>query len=256
MNILTIIRQRRYRRNQTRRGARRRSQRTIFGFGFIVSAALVVIILVTALTYTGLTRGLPPTEELSILLNPNDGQLLQPTRLYDRTGQHLLAVLAPSDTARMYARYPQLPQTLIDATIALAQPDFWSSPGYKIAGWQDPESHQTLAQDLVFNLLLGNQAASPLRAIHERMLAAQVTARYKQQQVLEWYLNSADFGHYAYGAEAAAEIYLGKSVTQINLGEAALLAAISQAPASTPSIRPRPPNSTASKLYAPCWNKS
>ncbi len=132
-----------------------------------------------------------------------------------------------------------MPQTLINATVAVAEPDFWSSSGYVIAGWQDPETHPTLAQQLVSELLLGGQPPSPLRAIHERMLAAQITTRYGRPQVLEWYLNSADYGHYAYGAEAAAQFYLGKSVTQINLGEAALLAAISQAPAINPIDAPR-----------------
>ena len=52
--------------------------------------------LAAALAYASLTRGLPPLEQVSLLLNPQDGQLLQPTRLYDRTGQHLIATLAPT----------------------------------------------------------------------------------------------------------------------------------------------------------------
>ncbi len=239
MSTLTTIRQRRQRRSQTHSSAQQRSQRVAFGFGFAISAALVVAALTAVLAYASLTRGLPPVEELSIRLNPNDGQLLQPTRLYDRTGQHLLAMLAPSDSRRIYALYSQIPPSLINATVAVAEPDFWSSPGYVIRGWQDPQTHPTLAQRLVSDLLLGDQPASPLRGIHERMLAAQITAHYGRQQVLEWYLNSADYGHYAYGAEAAAQFYLGKSVTQINLGEAALLAAISQSPAINPIDAPQ-----------------
>jgi membrane carboxypeptidase/penicillin-binding protein len=239
VSILTIIRQRRHRRSQTRSSAQQSSQRAAFGFGFAISAALVMTVLVAALAYAALTRGLPPLEQLSVLLNPSNGQLLQPTRLYDRTGQHLLAVLAPEDTERVYAAYDQLPRTLINATIAAAQPDFWSSPGYVVAGWREPQTHPTLAQRLVSDLLLQDQAASPLRAIHERMLAGQITARYGRQQVLEWVLNSTYYGHYAYGAEAAAQVYLGKSVTQIDLGEAALLAAIGQAPAINPIDAPR-----------------
>ncbi len=70
------------------------------------------------------------------------------------------------------------------------------------------------------------------------MLAAQVTARYGNRQVLEWTLNSNDYGHYAYGAEAAAQLYLGKSVTQLDLSEAALLAATGQTPALNPFDAP------------------
>ena len=239
MSTLNIIRQRRHRRSQTRSSAQQRSQRTAFGFGFAVSAALVVTVLVAALAYIALTRSLPPVEKLPILLNSDDGLLLQPTRLYDRTGQHLLAVLAPADSERVYVPYNQLPQTLTNATIAVAQPGFWSSPGYVITGWLNPEAHPTLAQGLVFEMLLGDQAASLLRSIHERMLAAQVTDHYGRQQVLEWYLNSANYGHYAYGVEAAAQVYLGKPVSQLNLGEAALLAAISQAPDVNPIDAPQ-----------------
>jgi len=239
MSTLTIIRQRRHRRSQIRSSAQQRSQRIAFGFGFAFSAILVLAVLAGVLAYAGLTSGLPPVKQLPILLNPKDGQLLQPTRLFDRTGQHLIAVLAPGDGTRRYALLSQIPQTLANATVALAEPDFWSSPGYVLGGWQNPESHPTLAQQLVSNLLVGNQPASLLRAIHERMLAAQITSQYGRQQVLEWYLNSADYGHYAYGAEAAAQFYLGKSVTQIDLGEAALLAAISQAPDINPIDAPQ-----------------
>ena len=238
-STLTIARQRRHRRQQTRSSARQRSQRAFFGFGFIVSAVLVVASLGVALAYSSLVRGLPPVAELPVLLNPRNGQLLQPTRLYDRSGQHLLASLSPTDGPRLYALFDQFPPGLIYATVAAAQPDFWTSPGYVRSGWQDPQTHPTLAQDLVFNLLLRDRPASPLRAIHERMLAAQVTSTYGRDQVMEWYLNSADYGHYAYGAEAGAQLYLGKSVTQIDLSEAALLAAISQAPALNPIDAPK-----------------
>ena len=122
----------------------------------------------------------------------------------------------------------------MNATLALADPDFWTSPGYRIAGWRDPLTHPTLAQSLAYDLLLWNEPASTGRAVHERMLAAQMTANYGRERIMEWYLNTVDYGHYAYGAEAAARLYLGKSVTQIDLGEAALLAAISQAPALNP----------------------
>ncbi|MCX6038481.1 MAG: transglycosylase domain-containing protein, partial [Chloroflexi bacterium] len=231
---LTIIRQRRHRRDQTRSSAQQRSQRAVFGFGFVVSAAVVALVLAAALAYASLTIGLPPVEQLTVLLNPQDGQLLQPTRLYDRTGQHLIGTLSPTDSPRTYISYDQFPQTLVDATLALTEPDFWTSPGYTTSGWQDPQAHPTLAQRLVYDLLLWDQPASSLRGIHERMLAAQATARYGRQQVLEWYLNSADYGHYAYGAEAAAQLYFSKSVTQLDLSEAALLAAVSQAPALNP----------------------
>ncbi len=231
---LTIIRQRRHRRDLARSSAEQRSQRAVLGFGFTVSVAVVALVLAAALAYASLTRGLPPLEQLTVLLNPQDGTLLQPTRLYDRTGQHLIRTLSPTDSPRTYIYYGQFPQALVDATLTLTEPDFWTSPGYTLKGWQDPQAHPTLAQRLVYDLLLWDQPASFQRSLHERMLAAQAVVHYGPHQVLEWYLNSADYGHYAYGAEAAAQLYFGKSVTQLDISEAALLAAVSQAPALNP----------------------
>jgi len=233
-SILTIIRQRRHRGDQVRSSAQQRTQRTVLGLGFIVSAGVVILVISAALAYAALTRGLPSLDKLTRLLNPVDGQLLKPTRIYDRTGQHLIDTLSPNDLDRIYVPFADFPQALVDATLTVTQPDLWTSPGYTVKGWQDPQTHPTLAQHLVYDLLLWDQPASNLRAIHERMLAAQVTARYGPQQVMEWYLNSANYGHYAYGAEAAAELYFGKSVNQLDLSQAAMLAAVSQAPALNP----------------------
>ena len=238
-STLTIVRQRRHRRQAERRSGQQRSQRAVLVFGLVVSGLLLTVLLGAALLYASLTRGLPPVEQLTVLLDPQDGTLLQPTRLYDRSGTHLLAALAPTPDRRGYAAYAQLPQALVDATVALAQPDFWTSPGFTAAGWQDPARHPTIAQKLVSDLLLWDEPADTTRAIHERMLAAQVTARYGRQQVLEWTLNSADYGHFAFGAEAAARLYFGKDVTQLDLSESALLAAVGQAPALNPIDAPQ-----------------
>ncbi|KAF0109027.1 MAG: glycosyl transferase family protein [Anaerolineaceae bacterium] len=235
---LTIIRQRRHRRDRSRRSAESRTGRVVFVVGFVLSALLVLGLVAGALAYADLTRGLPPVREMTVLLNPADGLLLQPTRLYDRTGTRLLAVIAPTDSARTYIPYDQIPQSLINATLVLADPNFWQHGGYVMDGWRDPASHPTLAQRLASDLLLWDEPLSPRRALRERLLAAQLTAEFGREKIIEWYLNSADYGNDAYGAEAAAQLYFGKSVTQLDLGESALLAAVSQAPALNPFDAP------------------
>ena len=187
---LTIIRQRRNRHMLSRDNAEGRALQVGFAFGFIASVLAALLTLALALFYADLVRGLPPITSLSNLLDPMSGFLLQPTRLYDRTGQHLLATLAPSETPRQFIPIdpqasPHLPQALVDATIALVEPDFWNSPGYVFEGWNDPESHPTIAQKLVSDLLLWNESPTPRRALRERVLAAQITARYGRRQVLE-----------------------------------------------------------------------
>lgn len=209
------------------------------GFGILFSLLLAFLILVAALAYADLTRGLPNVDLLPVLLNPPDGLLLQPTRVYDRSGKHLLLTFAPNDTGRRYLPLnPQSPQHLPDflakATVAIEDPDFWNHGGYLPSGWQDPESHPTIAQKLVSELLLYNEPPSIKRAVRERILADQITAKFGRSQILEWYLNSANYGNEAFGIDAAAQLYFGKSATELNSIESAVLAATSQ----TPSLNP------------------
>ena len=235
----SIVQRRRARRADERRARATRFQMGGIGLGIIISFLLALLILFTALAYASLTSNLPNVALLPVLLNPPDGLLLQPTRIYDRTGQHLLSTFAPDDSPRRYLplnpQNPQhLPDVLAQATVAIAQPDFWTSPGYSLDGWQNPDIHPTIAQKLVSDLLLYNEPPTIQRAVRERILAAQITAKYGRSQILEWYLNSADYGHYAFGADSAAQLYFGASAFALTPAEAAVLAAISQSPSLNP----------------------
>jgi membrane peptidoglycan carboxypeptidase len=99
--------------------------------------------------------------------------------------------------------------------------------------------HPTIAQRLVFELLLFNDPPTIQRALRERILAAQITAQYGRTQILEWYLNSANFGRYAFGVDAAAQLYFGKSATQLSTAESAILAAVSDSPSLNPYDAPQ-----------------
>lgn len=243
MSSLLILRARRERRLARQHSSQGRRFTLLLSAGAFFSLLLVGAILGLAWAYTVLTRDLPSLESLPHLLNPPNGLLLQPTRLYDRSGQHLLLTFAPNDAPRRYLplgeQNPQhLPKSLADAVLALNDPTFWSHDGFLLTGWQDPNVHPTLAQRLVADLLLYAEPPSLWRALRERLLAAQITAHFGRTQVLEWYLNSADFGHNAFGAEAAAQLYFGKSASQLSLAEAAILAATNQIPALNPLDAP------------------
>ena len=212
----------------------------------------VIIIVSIAWLYSDLTRNLPSLEQLPQLLDPPDGILLEPTRLYDSTGEHIIRTLKdPSSNGRQYLALPPelwkdhswqvsspdrpevqayLPAELVDAILAVVEPSFWNSPGFSISGLFDNAS-PTLAQRLVRDLLLADEPAGLRRSLRESLLAAQLTATYGRVKVLEWYLNIARFGSLVYGASDAAQVYLGKSAEALNLAEAAILAAAHEAPA-------------------------
>ena len=242
--MLPILRARRERRleQQNKRSAQKRGM--IISAGLLVSLLLAVAIIIGAFAYAEVTRELPSTDILPRLLNPPDGLLLQPTRIYDRTGLQLLATFAPNDSPRRYIpvneQNPQhIPENLINAVIAVADPQFRTHSGYAIQGYDDPELHPTIAQKLVSDLMLYNEPPSLRRAIRERILAAQITAQFGRTQVIEWYLNSAHFGNLAYGVEAAAQLYFNKPADQLTLAESAILAAVGETPALNPLDAPQ-----------------
>ena len=243
-STLPILRARRERRLAKLRTSSNRSRGILLTLGMVLSLLLAVVIILGAFAYADITRDLPSIEILPRLLNPPDGLLLQPTRIYDRTGSQLLFTFAPTDTPRRYIpinkQNPQhIPEDLINSVIAVADPNFWSHAGYSIQEFNNSDSHPTIAQKLVSELILYNEAPSLRRAIRERILAAQITAQFGRTQIMEWYLNSAHFGNYAFGVEAAAQLYFGKSSEQLTLAESAMLAATSETPALNPLDAPQ-----------------
>ena len=208
----------------------------------LLSLGAVALSMLGIWYYVDLTRGLPSIAILPALLEPPGGQMLQPTRLYDREHQQVIFTLenpAAKDKQYLYAGDDapvgahRVSQFLVDATITEVDPGFWDHPGFSLAGVTQG-THPTLAQILVSNLLLDGEAPSVKRNIRERLLASQVTAQYGREKVLEWYLNSAQYGETIFGADAASRVYFGKSASDLSLAEAAMLTAMSEKPSVNP----------------------
>ena len=242
--FLPILRARRERRLAKQRKLSNYKRSIVLSTGMILSVALAAVILLIAFAYAGITSDLPSVEILPHLFNPPDGLMLEPTRMVDRTGTQLLYTFSPTDTPRRYipvnAQNPQhIPDDMVNAIIAVQDPQFWSHPGYTMQGYNDPNAHLTIAQKLIYDFILYKEKPLLRRAIRERILAAQVTSQFGREQVLEWYLNSAHFGNYAYGVESAAQLYFGKPAAQLTLAESVILAATSETPALNPLDAPQ-----------------
>lgn len=87
----------------------------------------------------------------------------------------------------------------------------------------------TLTQQLAKNLFL-SPARSLERKVQEAVLAFWLERKFGKQKILEMYLNRVYFGAGAYGVEAAAQRYFGKSIRKVNISEAAMLAGLVKAP--------------------------
>lgn len=229
MANVTQITQMRQRRKETCR--RNPTGKIGQGCALVVAILFAVGAFLAFQGYSALIQDLPSVERIPALLQPPEGMLLQPTRLYDRSGEHQIAELRnPLTTGSEYlylagdAR-PLIPGQVISATLAADDPRFWQHRGFTLSGLVRDEA-PTLAQRMASELLLPDEPAGWRRELRQRLLAFELTSRYGRQQVLEWYINSAHFGHMAFGVDAASHLYLDKPGTQLSIAEAALLAAI------------------------------
>ncbi len=87
----------------------------------------------------------------------------------------------------------------------------------------------TITQQLAKNIFL-TQERTITRKVREAILARQLEERLTKDQILELYLNRIYLGAGAFGVEAAAQTYFGKSASDVTLAEAAMLAGLAKAP--------------------------
>lgn len=170
-------------------------------------------------------------------------RLFQTTRLLDRHGR--LIAERWHEGRRAWVPLNRISKHLVDATIATEDATFYSNLGVdpaRIAGaaLQNAQQGQvvsgasTITMQLARNLFLGPDERYDQtmdRKLLEAGLAQELTALFSKDEILEMYLNLLNYGNLAYGPEAAAQTYFGKSAADLTLAEATLLAGIPQQPA-------------------------
>src|SRR5438067_3606204 len=204
---------------------------TLFAVGTFVAALAFASVMAL---YAYYARDLPDPGTLS------HRQLFQTARVLDRNGTLLQELNDPQGGRRTLVPLSEIPKVARDATIAAEDGSFYDNPGFDVRAvvratyqWVRTGSPQsgasTITQQLVKNTLLGPEQTAE-RKIKEAFLAMELTRRYSKDQILEMYMNQIAYGNRAYGIEAAAETYFGKSARDLSLPEAALLAGLPQAP--------------------------
>jgi penicillin-binding protein 1C len=207
------------------------------GLGLFSLVIALPLAAYTAFVY--IARDIPP---VSTVVNQ---PVFQTTRIYDRNGVLLYELIDPNQGRRILVNLDQIPTSLIDATIAVEDPTFFSNPGVDPlsilrAAYQNLSHREivsgasTLTQQLARNLLFDiqeRQSQTLDRKLKEAIFAMRLTQTYSKPQILSMYFNEVYYGNLSYGVGTAAESYFGKSVDQLDLAEAALLAGLPQAPA-------------------------
>lgn len=142
---------------------------------------------------------------------------------------------------RIPVRLDKISPHFIDALLAIEDQRFERHNGidlYRIAGafvsniksGRIVAGGSTITQQLVGLSMLDRTEKTYKRKIQEAVIAIKVENDLTKDEILELYINRSYFGHGAYGIEAAAQTYFGKSAKDLNIQESAMLAGVIQNP--------------------------
>ncbi len=193
-------------------------------------------LLIAVSLFHSFNKDLPDTSELAKYDPPTV------TRLYAADGT-LMAEYATQK--RIFVPLSAIPKKVIDAFISAEDKNFYSHTGIDITGiaralranianYGERRSlvgGSTITQQVVKNFLLSSEQSLE-RKIKEAILAIRITRTYSKDKILELYLNEIYLGLGSYGVAAAAQNYFNKSLEDLTVEEAALLAAQPKAPNS------------------------
>ncbi len=205
---------------------------SIFMRGAYVLAGLMFLVVGVSVLWVAFTP--IPT------LNSFDSRkVADSTKIYDRTGTTILYDLN-HNMKRQIVPLSEISPNLQHATISIEDQHFYEHGGISISGiirsvltdivrMSYAQGGSTITQQVVKNTILTGKK-SIIRKIQEWILAIRFEQRYTKDQILEFYFNVTPYGGTLYGAEAASRAFFGKDAGDLDIAEAAYLAAIPQLP--------------------------
>jgi membrane peptidoglycan carboxypeptidase len=208
---------------------------------FLILATVAGSLVGGTLIYANWTRELD--DRIVALEEVPDREVFETTHILDRNGDLLWEIFGEGKRTRI--PLSQMPAYLVQSTIAVEDDTFFENSGVDapslvaalIASLRDttgrPVGGSTITQQLVRHLVFNYEeraAVSIDRKVKEIVLAWIMNRNYSKDEILEMYLNEINYGNLAYGVEAAANAYFGKSAADLTLAEASLLAALPQSP--------------------------
>ena len=196
-----------------------------FGVFFVVGAAGASYV-----AYVNST--LPNLDELATR------DVAESSKLYSRDGTLLYEF--HGEFNRTSVDLDRISPYLKNATLAVEDKDFYNHGAVSIQGigravmanyetGSPVQGGSTITQQFVKNALLDRQKLYT-RKVREILLAYKVESNFTKDEIMELYLNEIPYGRNAYGVEAAAQSYFGKTSGELSLAESAYLAALPQAP--------------------------
>ncbi|MCX6761548.1 MAG: PBP1A family penicillin-binding protein [Candidatus Moranbacteria bacterium] len=199
----------------------------------VIGALFMVLLGAAIATFFVYKNHTPSVAEISSYRPP------QTSIIYDRTGKIVLYKIHGEENRKVLA-HDEIPNVVRIATVATEDKIFYSHFGVdffsilramkvNVENGDMSQGGSTITQQLARNVYL-NREKTLRRKIMETLIAFKIEKNFTKDQILDRYLNQVPYGSNAYGIEAAAEIFFGKSAKELTLDEAVFLAALPKAP--------------------------
>ena len=222
-------------RSPGRRPSRARWLILLLGLG--VSGAMMATAAVIG-AYYYVSPSLPQAETI------RDIPLQIPLRIYSRDGRLIEEV---GERRRVLVEYEDLPPFVVDAFVSAEDGRFFEHPGIDYQGimralllliksGEISGGGSTITQQLARDYFLTREQLFT-RKLREAFLAWQIERAFTKEEIMALFLNKMFFGQRAYGVAAAAQVYFGKTLDEINVAEAATLAGVLPAPSEYNPVR-------------------
>ena len=206
--------------------------------GFIFKRLLILLLIILVIV-CGITAAVVANYIIEAPpFDPSRLATVETSYIYDSNGEEIAAL--HDEQNRIVVSLNNIPENVKQAFIAIEDERFFDHFGFDIIGSLRAayvnmqagtivQGASTITQQLAQNAFLTTETTYR-RKIQEIWLAIQLERSYGKEEILELYLNRIYFGNGAYGVEAAAQIYFGKNVSDLNITEAAMLAGTVRSP--------------------------
>lgn len=195
--------------------------------------AIGVLFLWGAGTVLWWSRDLPDPQ------NIRESQFTESTKIFDASGTRLLYEIG--EARRTWVELDRMSPQIVGATLAAEDDQFYEHHGIDIRGIIRAAFSNLLNLDLtgqggstITQQLIKNSVLTPERTyqrkVKEAVLALELEQRFTKDEILTMYLNAIPYGSRSFGVEAAAQTFFATSATDVSLAQAAILAAVSNAP--------------------------
>lgn len=231
---------------------------SIFFLVLLLASAFLILSFCMAGVLRGLIDSVPSLSETELM--PTG----YATTIYDTDG-NVTQTLVGSDANRIYVNIDKIPLCVQHAFVAIEDARFYDHKGIDlkgilralysgvISGGGIEQGASTITQQLLKNQVFGggnetSLSAKLTRKIQEQCLAVNLENNMDKDQILEYYLNTINLGQNTLGVEAASKRYFDKSVSELTVSEAAVLASIVQSPTEYNPINHAEDNAARRKL--------